>query len=167
MKSDDTPATAYLRDNPNSNLTFVHIKGDCEKWLCCPQCKKCSIPPGQHVGDIFESGTCNDKPVSQWNMKRPNAVASLANGYERGQVSLCGLFSTTVKDAGMSRFSHVQGEVNSLGKLDRYYYGMFGFLASKDESIWIESPNPESTLRIKDAFRWFHKNNKLYSDFLL
>ena len=76
----------------------------------------------------------------------PNSVANLANRYERGQVSLCGLFSTTVKDAEMSRFSHVQGEVNSLGKLD-HYYGMFGFLASKDEGIWIESP--ESFLRIK------------------
>ena len=64
------------------------------------------------------------------------------------------LFSTVVKDAGTSRFSHVQGEVNSLGKLDCHYY-MFGFLASKDEGIWIESLNPESLLRIKCAFRWF------------
>ena len=59
------------------------------------------------MGDVFESGTCIAKPVSQWNMKLPNAVANLANGYERGQVSLCGLFSTVVKDAVMSRFSHV------------------------------------------------------------
>ena len=66
------------------------------------------------MGDIFESGTCNAKPVSQWNMKLPSAIANLANRYERGQVSLCGLFSTIVKDAGMPRFSHVQGEVNSL-----------------------------------------------------
>ena len=141
------------------------MKGDCEKWLSCPQCKKYAIPSDQHVGDVFESGTCVTKPVSQWNMKLPNAVASLANRYERGQVSLCGLFSTVVKDAGMSRFSHVQGEVNSLGKLDRHYYGMFGFLASKDEGIWIESPNPESSLRIKGALKWFRTNNKLYSDF--
>ena len=117
------------------------------------------------MGDVLEeSGTCNAKPVSQWNMELPNSVASLANRYERGQVSLCGLFRTIVKGAGMSRFSHVQGEVNSLGKLDRYYYDMFGFLASKDEGIWIESPNPERSLRIKDALRWFRNNNKLYSD---
>ena len=135
-----------------------------KKWLCCPQCKKYEVPPSQHVGDVFESGTCNVKPVSQWNMELPTAVSSLANRYERGQVSLCGLFSTVVKDAGMSK-CHVQGEVNSLGKLDRHYYGMFVFLASKDEGIWIESPNPESSLRIKDALRWFRKNNKLYSDF--
>ena len=42
---------------------------------------------------------------------------------------------------------------------------MFGFLASKDEGIWIESPNPESSLRIKGALKWFRANNKLYSDF--
>ena len=69
------------------------------------------------MGDVFESGTCIAKPVSQWNMKLPNAVANLANRYERGQVSLCGLFSTVVKDAGMSRFSHVQGEENLLVNL--------------------------------------------------
>ena len=167
MTSDDAPAMAYLKASPNSNLIFVRMKGDSEKWLSCPQCKKYAVPPDQHVGDVFESGTRIAKPVSQWNMKLPNAVANLANRYERGQVSLCGLFSTVVKDAGMSRFSHVQGEVNSLGKLDRHYYGMFGFLASKDEGIWIESPNPESSLRIKDALRWFRSNNKLYSDFFL
>ena len=72
-----------------------------------------------------------------------------------------------MKDAGMSRFSHIQGKVNSLSKLDRHYYGMFGFLANKDEGIWIESPNPESSLRIKEALRWFRNNNKLYFDFFL
>ena len=109
MTPDDAPATAYLRVSPNSNLTFVHMKGNSEKWLCCPQCKKYALPPDQHVGVVFESGTCISKPVSQWNMKLANAVANLANIiYERGQVSLCGLFSTVVKDAGMSRFSHVR-----------------------------------------------------------
>ena len=49
-----------------------------------------------------------------------------------------------MKDAGISRFSHVQGEAHSLGKLDRHYYGIFGSLAGKDEGIWIESPNPEN-----------------------
>ena len=48
---------------------------------------------------------------------------------------MCGLFSIVVKDTGMSRFSHVQGEINSIGKLDRHYYGMFGFVTSKDEGI--------------------------------
>ena len=67
--------------------------------------------------------------------EQPSPIANLANRYERGQTSLCGLFSTVVKDARMSKFNHVQGEVNSLGKLDCHYYGMFGFLASKEEGI--------------------------------
>ena len=72
-------------------------------------------------------------------------------------------FSTVVEDAGMSRFSQAQEEVTSLGKID-HYYGMFGFVASKDEGIWIERRNPESSLRIKEALRWF-RNIKLYYDF--
>ena len=30
MISDDAPAMAYLKASPNSNLTFVRMKGDCE-----------------------------------------------------------------------------------------------------------------------------------------
>ena len=30
MTPDDAPATAYLRASPNSNLTFVHMKGNSE-----------------------------------------------------------------------------------------------------------------------------------------
>ena len=37
-----------------------------------------------------------------------------------------------MKDAGISRFSHVQGKVHSLCILDRHYYGIFGSLASKN-----------------------------------
>ena len=57
MTSDDAPAMAYLKASPNSNLTFVRMKGDGEKWLSCPQCKKYVVPPDQHVGDVFESGS--------------------------------------------------------------------------------------------------------------
>ena len=37
-------------------------------------------------------------------MKQPDSLAILRNQYERGQVSLCGLFSKTVKDAGMRQY---------------------------------------------------------------
>jgi hypothetical protein len=33
--------------------------------------------------------------------KKPQAIAQLSNRYETGNVSLCGLFSTTVKKASM------------------------------------------------------------------
>ena len=51
----------------------------------------------------------------------------------------------TVKDAGVSQWHHIQGEINAIHKLDRHYYGMFGFLASKNNSINAYSPNPESS----------------------
>ena len=95
-------------------------------------------------------------PVQEWQMKRPSVLAALNNQYERGQVGLCGLFSTTVKDAGVSQWHHIQGEINAIHKLDRYYYGMFGFLASKDNSINAYSPNPKSSLCIHQALQWLH-----------
>ena len=48
-------------------------------------------------------------PVQEWQMKRPSVLAALNNQYERDQVGLCGLFSTTVKDAGVSQWHHIQG----------------------------------------------------------
>ena len=48
-----------------------------------------------------------------------------------GQVALCGLFSDTVKRASMSLYQHLQGELNPIKKLDRHYYGLFGFMAVK------------------------------------
>ena len=47
-------------------------------------------------------------------MKRPSILAALNNQYERGQVELCGLFSITVKDAGVSQWHHIQGEINAI-----------------------------------------------------
>ena len=57
MTPDDVPATAFLRASPNFNLTLVGSNGISEKWLCCPQCKKYAVPPDEHVGDVFGSGT--------------------------------------------------------------------------------------------------------------
>ena len=66
----------------------------------CPQCKRYAVPPDQHVGYVLESGTCSAKSVRP---ETSNAIANIANRYEGGQVSLCGLFSAVVKDARMSR----------------------------------------------------------------
>ena len=66
--------------------------------------------------------------VTEWDMVYPPEVTSLKSEAERCQVALCGIFSTTVKDAKRHQWRHIQGEVNTLHKLDRHYYGMFGFL---------------------------------------
>ena len=81
-------------------------------------------------------------------------------------MSLCGLFSETVREANVYQYRHMQGEVNAITKLDRHYHGLFGFLAIKDDDIWQVSPSPASSLRIKNAIRWLHQHNHLYSKFL-
>ena len=64
----------------------------------------------------------NVKPVNEWEMSFPTEIQALANQYERGQTSLCGLFSSTVKEASMCQYRHVQGDVNAITKLDRNYH---------------------------------------------
>lgn len=129
-----------------------------ERWYACSYCKSVQIPPDLHVGSVYDDSV-NVKSVEAWNiMSFPPVIQSLSNQYERGQVSICSLFLST----GMS---HTQGKVSAIAKLDRHYYGLFGFLAIKDLDIWQHSPNPESSMRIKNAIRWLHKNNHLYSNF--
>ena len=78
---------------------------------------KVNVPLDQHVGDIF-SKDGSVKPISDWDMKKPEPISALHNHHERHQVSLCRLCSKTVKDAGVSQYKHIQGEVNSVRKLD-------------------------------------------------
>ena len=163
----EAPASAYLRAVPNCTTGFVYTeRGDStkERWYCCAYCKSNEIPSEQHVGNVFDA-SLNVKPVNEWEMSFPTEIQALANQYERGQTSLCGLFSSTVKEASMCQYRHVQGEVNAITKLDRHYHGLFGFLAVKDSDIWQRSPSPVSSLRIKKAIRWLHVNNHLYSKF--
>jgi hypothetical protein len=106
--------------------------------------------------------TMNMKSVKLWNMQKTQPIAQLSNRYETGHVSLCGLFSTTVKKASMSQYQHTIGEVNSITKLDRHFHGMFGFLAVKED---VFADNPDSASRIRKALSWYRSHNHLYSSF--
>ena len=165
---DDAPASAYLRAVPNCTLTFEYKERGTstkERWYCCSHCKSATVPTEMHVGSVFGDSESDVKPVSEWDMSIPGPVKALCDKYETGQVSLCGLFSDTVKKASMSQYRHLQGEVNVIKKLDRHYYGLFGFMAIKDTDIFTKSPDPYSSLRIKNALRWFKANNHLYESF--
>lgn len=83
----------------------------------------------------------------------------------RGASIIVLFVSSTVKQAGMSQYCYRQGEVHSVTKQLDKRYGLFGFMAIKDEDIRIHSPNIESTLCIKNAVRRLHANNHLYSTF--
>ena len=163
LSREQAPAMAYFRALDAYSLTFEHVMNDKYRWSCA-QCCSLKIQPDQYVGKVM-SYDGDLLPVQEWEMKRPSVLAALNNQYERGKVGLCGLFSTTVKDAGVSQWHHIQGEINAIHKLDCHYYGMFGFLASKDNSINAYSPNPESSLRIHHALQWLHRHNHLYKSF--
>ena len=77
MTVDDAPATAYLKAAPNSNLSFIKGKGDHEKWLCCSFCKNHTVPTDQQWSAHTEC-----KPVSLWDMRKPDPLVNLANHYE-------------------------------------------------------------------------------------
>ena len=67
------------------------------------------------------------KPVRLWDMQKPQPIAELCNRYETSQVSLCGLFSSTVKKATVLQYQHIVGEVNSITKLDRHFHDVWIF----------------------------------------
>ena len=132
------------------------------RWYSCAQCFSLKIQPDQYVGKV-RSDDGDLLPVQEWQMKRPSVLAALNNQYEQGQVGLCGLFSTTVGvlNGTTSKVRLMQ----STNWTVTYYYSMFGFLASKDNSINAYSPNPESSLRIHHALQWLQRHNHLYKSF--
>ena len=72
-----------------------------------------TIPSNQHIGCVLDH-SLNVKPINEWDMSFPTEIHSLANQYERGQISICGLFSSTVR----TQYRHFQGEVNAITRLD-------------------------------------------------
>ena len=105
------------------------------------------------------------KRTAFWQMKLPDALDQLSNDYERGQISLCSLFSTTVRNVTPTQLLHILGQVSTGHKLDNHYYGLFGFLAVNEEDIRSHSKQPESDVRLHQALKWLKTNNFLYKDF--
>ena len=129
MSQAEAPASAYLRALPYDNgLTFVCDNG---KWYSCPMCnREKAIPTEQHVGDVHLPPPSNaSKRSAFWNLKLPDPLDQLVNDYEKRQISLCSLFSTTVRNVTPTQARHVQGQVFTGHRLDSHYYGLFGFLA--------------------------------------
>ena len=58
------------------------------------------------------------------------------------------------------------GTVNALHKLDRHYYGMFGFLMINKEITEKLTKYSGACERIRVALNWFKKQNNLYKQFL-
>ena len=165
MTEAEAPASAYLRALPyNNGLTFVHDNG---KWYSCPTCKRGkAIPTEQHVGDVLLPPPSNaPKRSTLWNLKLPEPLDQLVNDYEKRQIGLCSLFSTTVRNVTPTQARHMQGQVFTGHRLDSHYYGLFGFLAVSEEDIKSNSKKPETDVRVQRALKWLKENNVLYSNF--
>jgi len=94
-------------------------------------------------------------------MTFPEVVLKLKNPIEHCQVALCGIFSTTIKDAKMHQWHHKQGEVNALHNLDKQYYGLFGFLLMDEDLSGKVVKHSEACERIRLALllaSYFKKN---------
>ena len=168
ISEENIPAFAYKRamlQNNTGDLSYVHTNG---KLYSCCNCKAFESPEDLpivfHVGKVTDDNS--SLPVTEWEMVYPSCLTALANQYELSQIALCALFSTTVKDAKQHQWKHVQGEVNSLHKLDKHYYGMFGFLMLNDKVKEHLTKYPEAAERIRQALQWLKRNNDLYKTFL-
>ena len=117
-----------------------------------------------HVGKVKINGTV--MPIEKWDMTYPNEILTLRNQVECNQVALCGLFSTVIKDAKKHQWRHVQGEINSLHKLDRHYYGLFGFMMMNEKVSDQLTEHPDACERVRVALLWLKQNNHLYQTFL-
>ena len=169
VSEENIPAFAYkramLQNNTGDLSYYVHTNG---KLYSCGSCKAFEspedLPIAFHVGKVTDDNST--LPVTEWEMVYPSSLTALANQYELSQIALCALFSTTVKDAKQHQWKHVQGEVNSLHKLDKHYYGMFGFLMLNDKVKEHLTKYPEAAERIRQALQWLKKNNDLFKTFL-
>ena len=119
------PAVAYqcaMTTNGRGYLDYHHKSG---KLYACSVCSSYKSPTEYSI--TFHVGKAVKPCTLEWDMVYPSQVMCLKTEFEKCQVSLCGIFSTTIKDAKRHQWQHIQGEVNALHKLDKHYYGMFGF----------------------------------------
>ena len=113
---------AYQKVMAKNNKIVLEYQHKSGKLYACTVCKSFKAPSQFNIDFHVGKVKANDEilPVEQWDMTYPNEILSLKNQVEYSQVALCGLFSTVVKDAKMHQWRHVQGEINSLHKLDKH-----------------------------------------------
>ena len=163
LTEEQIPAVAYQKALLIAGKGLLEYRHKSGKLYACAVCKTFKFPSDYklHIGYLDEK-----LPIQNWDMTFPEVILNLKNPIEQCQVALCGIFSTTVKDAKKHQWRHIQGEVNSLHKLDRHYYGLFGFLMINEDLSDKLVRNSEAYERIRLALHWLKKNNHLYQDFL-
>ena len=167
IDDNDIPAIAYQKVICKDECNVLQYRHRSGKLYACSVCKSFRTPSELnidfHVGKVK---TKDHLPVRKWEMACPYEILSLKNQVECGQIALCGLFSTVVKDARKHQWRHIQGEVNSLHKLDRHYYGLFGFMLMNEKVSDELTKHPDACERVRKALSWLKQNNHLYQTFL-
>ena len=102
------------------------------------------------MGDVLLPPNAS-KRSALCNLKLPDPLDQLVNDYDKRQISLCSLFSTTVRNVTPTQAQHVQGQVFTGHRLDSHYYGLFGFFAVNKEDIRTHSKRPETDVRVQEA----------------
>ena len=164
VEDNNIPAVSYqcaMVISSRGCLDYRHKSG---KLYVCSVCSSYKNPTEYSL--TFHVGKTPGLTVTEWDMVYPPEVTSLKSEAEKCQVALCGIFSTTIKDAKKHQWRHIQGEVNALHKLDRHYYGMFGFLMIKETITEKLTKYSGACERIRIALNWFKKKNNLYKQFL-
>ena len=168
IEEKNIPAVVYQKVMSHSNKTVLEYRHKSGKLYACTVCKSfkspSELPCEFYVGKVKIDGQV--LPVDKWYMAYPKEILSLKNQVECCQIALCGLFSTVVKDAKKHQWHHVQGEIHSLHKLDKHYYGMFGFMLMNEKISDQLTKYPEACERVRNALSWLKSNNHLYKLFL-
>ena len=164
LEDEIIPAVAYQCTMVTSGKGYLKYRHKSGKLYACSVCNSYKNPGDYSI--TFHVGKTPNFNTTEWDMFYPPEITSLKSEAEKCQVALCGIFSTTVKDAKMHQWRHIQGEVNALHKLDRHYYGMFGFLMINKEITETLTKYSDACERIRVALKWLKKNNHLYKQFL-
>ena len=155
LEDEIIPAVAYqcaMVTNSRGCLKYRHKSG---KLYTCSVCSSYKNPSEYDL--TFQVGKTHKLSTTEWDMIYPSEVTCLKSEAEKYQVALCGIFSTTIRDAKMHQWRHIQGEVNALHKLHRHYYGMFGFLMINEEITERLTKYSDACERIRVALNWFKK----------
>ena len=138
--------------NGSGQLDYHYRSG---KLYACSVCNTFKNPKEYSI--TFHVGKTNKSSTLECDMGYPPQVMCLKTEFEKCQIALYGIFSTTVKDAKRYQRRYIQGEVNALHKLDKHYYGMFRFLLMNEKVSADCSNNSDAYERIRVALQWLKK----------
>ncbi|OWA54944.1 hypothetical protein BV898_19331 [Hypsibius exemplaris] len=157
---------AYLAD-----VNYVAVQGGDGLpaiFYICERCRKVpDLPSVDTPLKLFDITKFDRAKL----LPEPDALRCL-NGYVKGQIQPCGLFSVRIKKALGRTFEHRRGEVNILPKLASHYMDMFAIMFEKKPAAIPEGvqegDEPRMTqtavnqLTIKNALRFLREYNHLF-----